>query len=146
MKKILFLLLLLCMGNQLPVMAQPSPLSKPIKIKVDIHVHFNWHRRCEEGLGLCIDHWTFSTGKTTTTGITEINHEDFLFILRSGLTAELAELFDTADRFPLDQDIFIPAEYLHSETVTGGLVLRAGNYPIQTEEGYYLIPIKTEYP
>lgn len=145
MKKNLFILLLLSMSNILQGHAQTSPGSKPIKIKVDIHVHFNWHRHCEEGLGLCVDHLSLSPGRIVLTGITEINQQDFLYISRQGLTDGVIELFDNSSSFPVDEEVMLPAEYLRSEKTSGDIILKPGNYPIQKEEDYYLIPIKIEY-
>ncbi len=142
-KPILTLLMIIGTGMLSICQAQSDPLSKSIKIK--FHVHFNFHRQCYAGLGLCTELIINNKISGPITGITTFEGKDYLIIAREGLDDESISQFETARTFPIDDDITLTPGQLQSATYKGSIIILRGNYPIRLEENCILIPAKFEY-
>ena len=120
---------------------QTNPQAKPrVKIKVTIGTMAS---QCESGFAICI--YPVFTMRTAYIGIYETNGKEYLCVQKKGLIDEVMDEFTSAPYIPFTYDLVFSEEQTRGLGYSGTLTILRGNYPIEQQDEYFVIPIKTRH-
>lgn len=120
---------------------QTNPEVKPKrKFKVTIGTA---QTNCESGLSIC---FTFENiHRIANIGIYEVNGKEYLCVQKQGMSDEVMNEFTSAPFIPFDFDLEFTEEQTRNLGYTGTFTILKGKYPIEEQDEYFVIPIKTRH-
>lgn len=120
---------------------QTNPQAKPrVKIKVTIGTMAS---QCERGFAICI--YPIFTFRTAYIGIYEADGKEYLCVQKQGMSDEVMNEFTSAPFIPFDFDLEFTEEQTRNLGYTGTFTILKGKYPIEEQDEYFIIPIKTRH-
>jgi predicted esterase YcpF (UPF0227 family) len=120
---------------------QTNPEVKPKrKIKVTIGTA---QTNCESGFSICFSFENIH--RIANIGIYEVNGKEYLCVQKQGMNDEVMDEFTSAPYIPFTYDLVFSEEQTRALGYSGTFTILRGNYPIEQQDEYFVIPIKTRH-